>query len=202
MPFFCSPEYFDIFPQQNGGQTLPPRMISYIFFPLWKPGYQAIDNFSRWMSQPRVINLILYIFFFSSASEQSDDSFHNQPWAHITTIPAEMQPRLSSMLPVSCWSTAVLCSMGEGGPGLWAERSCYSFVQVYNCLGLCRGFFSASYVSVSFLILLNDFPDAIGRGPRRDCFPLLRGKQEWGKRAPRELFTSSIHLCQPLFPDD
>lgn len=33
-------------------------------------------------------------------------------------------------------------------------------------------------LSVSFLILFNDFPNAIGRGPRRDCFPLLRGKQE------------------------
>lgn len=55
----------DTFPQQNWGQTLPPRMVSYILFPLQKPGYQTIANFSRWMNQPCVINLILYIYIFS-----------------------------------------------------------------------------------------------------------------------------------------
>lgn len=154
-------------------------MVSYILFPLQKPGYQAIANFSRWMGQPCVINLILYKYIFFPHLNNQMTAFTTSPAIPIIPIPAEIQPRLSFILPVSHWSTAVLCSQGEGGPGLRAERSCHSFVQVYNCFGLCRGFSPPlPSLSASFLILFNDFPDAIGRGPRRDCFPLLRGKQE------------------------
>lgn len=59
---------------------------------------------------------------------------------HVTTAPAEIQPRPSSLLPVSHWSAAVLCCQGRVAQGFEQEDSVvllFEFVTVWAVQGFC-----------------------------------------------------------------